>query len=212
MRTRLFLDFGRTQKIRVQKLENVHGKGNFITAVPKTQAAGGLDRFGHPFYKCCTLKIDEVETESRIDFPNDYIKDVLELTTSSIVVFHRWYKSQGNYVSYSLSFIPIETLSLFEIDTSQERRICEFLEEGIYNQAERSTLELYTSGSGDFILDKHKISEQQDLPLILERIYGEIKIPLLVSKHYLNTSVCSIMVNTSLPDVNSLLNRTKQDG
>ena len=193
-------------------IENIHGKGNFITALPKTQAAGGLERFGHPLYKCCTVKVDEVETESRIDFPNDYICRILERSTSAIVVFHRWYKSQGKYVGYSLSFIPIETLSLFEIDTSQEERICEFLEDGIYNQTERSTLELRVSGSGEFISEKHKISDRQDLPLILERIYGEMKVPLLVSKHYLNASACSMVINTSLPDIHRLLEHTEQNG
>lgn len=194
-------------------IRNVHGKGNFITATPRTQAAGGLERFGHPFYKCCTVKIDEVEAESRIDFPNDYIREILERPTSAIVVFHRWYKSKGKYVGYSLSFIPIETLSRFEIDTSQEARICEFLETGIYGLAERSTLEIHASGTGDFISEKHVISDQQELPLIVERVYGEIKIPLLVSKHYLNTAVCSIVVNASLPDIGSLLSkRDPSDG
>ena len=192
-------------------IQNVHGKGNFIKTMPRAQAAGGLERFGHPFYKCCTAKIDDVEVESRIDFPNDYIREILERPTSAIVVFHRWYKSKGKYVGYSLSFIPIETLSTFEIDTSRDSQICEFLEARIYSLAERSTLEIQASGTGDFISCKHVISDQHELPLIIERVYGEIKIPLLVSKHYLNASVCSIVVNSSFPDISSLLEISKRD-
>lgn len=189
-------------------IENVHGKGNFITAMPKTQAAGGLERIGHPFYKCCTVRIDSVESEGRIDFPNDYMRDVLERASSAVVVFHRWYLSKEKYVGYSLSFIPIETLSLFEIDTSQEEQICKFLEEEIYSHAERAALEIHLSETGEFISNKHVISDQQAVPLIVERVYGEFKIPLLVSKHYFNPQICNLTVNAASPSVESLLQKT----
>ena len=188
-------------------VENIHGKGNFITAIPKTQAAGGLERIGHPFYKCCTVQIDLVESEGRIDFPNDYMRDVLGRMSSAVVVFHRWYLSKEKYVGYSLSFIPIETLSLFEIDTSQEERICKFLEEDIYSRAEHATLEIHLSETGDFISDKHIISDQSAVPLIVERVYGEFKLPLVVSKHYFNPRICNLTVNATSPSVENLFQK-----
>lgn len=188
-------------------INNVHGKGNFITMIPKTQAVGGLEKVGNPIRKCCTVEIEDMEVESRIDFPNDYMLGILERPTTAVIVFHRWYLHKGQYVGYSISFIPIETMTAFDIDTSRQERIAEFLEEGVYHFAQRSTLEIQLSETGEFISEKHVISSKKELNLIVERLYGEVKVPLLVSKHYLNIDVCSIVVHAELPGVKPLHNK-----
>ena len=182
-------------------INNVRGKGNFITMIPQTQAAGGLEKMGNPIRKCCTVDIDSIEVESRIDFPNDHMLGVLERATTAVIVFHRWYQHKGQYIGYSISFIPIETMTAFKIDTSQQERIAEFLETGVYDFAHRSTLKIQLSETGEFISDKHVISKNKELNLIVERLYGEVKIPLLVSKHYLNTDVCNMVVHTEIPAI-----------
>lgn len=192
-------------------INNVRGKGNFITTMPLTQAAGGLEKLGNPIRKCCTVEIDNIEVESRIDFPNDYMLGVLDRLTTAVIVFHRWYQHKGQYIGYSISFIPIETMTTFKIDTSQQERIAEFLETGVYDFAHRSTLKIQLSETGEFISDKHVISNKKALNLITERLYGEVKIPLLVSKHYLNMDICNMVVHAEIPAIKPICTKNSME-
>lgn len=177
-------------------VKNIHGKGNFIT-IQQEKNKLGLEKLGNPVYKCCDLVIDSVEMNFRIEPPNQHMQEVFFRKSAAAVVVDRWYRCKDNFVAYSLTFIPIETISLFEIDLNDHNVLLKFVEDGIYELAQRASLEIKPSTTGKFISNKYVITDKKYLNLVLESLYGEEEYPLLCNKHYLVIDTSTIKMNAT---------------
>lgn len=108
-------------------IKNVHGKGNFVMK-SGIKLEKGLEVLEHPVYSSVTEKIDEVEFEFKIEPSSDYTAKVLERKTPVVIFADRWYKSEGKTVAYTLSIIPVETISEEGIDLSDKNQLLNYLE------------------------------------------------------------------------------------
>ena len=165
-------------------IKNYHGKGNFITQ-PQSCYAKGLETLQHPIYSALDVEVDEVEIEFRIEPPSDYTAKVLGRKSPVVVFVDRWYKSKGEGVAYTLSFIPIETITEENIDLADKNSLLKFLEETSYQKAKHSTLNINFSVAGNFTSMKYTIAKNSKSWLLDEGVYIKSEYPLVHHKHYL---------------------------
>lgn len=163
----------------------VRGKGNFVTDSNEVSVSG-LEELGNPVYQSCILPIDNVEMDFRIEVPTEYELDQLQRRTAVSVAVDRWYRSGEKIVAYSLSLIPIETISQMGIDLNQKEQLRDMLEHGIYERAEKSLLKVQASNSGNFISSKYVVAENENIQLIQETLFCRDDLaPMLCNKHYI---------------------------
>jgi GntR family transcriptional regulator len=179
-------------------IRRVRGKGTFVLSAHDKPMVSSLERLGHPVYKCCTVPIDDVEMEFRIEVPTEHEQSLFQRRTAIAVAADRWYRSGGKIIGYTLSMIPIETISQLNIDLNHKDQLLEMLEHGIYEAAMRSHLKIQSTGAGNFISGKYVVAEAGQIELIWELLFGgEDYAPLLCNKHYILPDYCSIEVSTS---------------
>ena len=160
-------------------IKNYHGKG--------------LETLKHPVYSALDLAVDEVEIEFRIEPPTDYTTKVLGRKSPVVVFVDRWYKSKGEGVAYTLSFIPIETITEEKIDLSDKNALLKFLEETSYQKARHSTININFSVAGNFTSMKYTIAKNSKSWLLEEKVFTKGDFPLVHHKHYLpmeNSHIC----------------------
>ncbi len=175
-------------------IKNIQGKGNFIIK-SGAKLEKGLEVLEHPVYSSVTENIDEVEIEFRIEPSTDYTAKVLERKTPVVIFVDRWYKSEGKAVAYSLSIIPVETISEEGIELSEKSQLLEYLEKTVYEKAKRSTIKINFSGAGNLSAMKYKISESTRFYLLNETLYVKNKYPVVHNKHYIPVENSYIMID-----------------
>lgn len=165
-------------------IKNIHGKGNFITQ-SQSRYKKGLEILQHPIYTTLDIDIDEVEIEFRIEPPSDYTTKVLGRKSPVVIFVDRWYKSNGEGVAYTLSFVPIETITDEKIDLNDKNSLLKFLEETSYQKAKHSTININYSVAGNFTSMKYTIAKNSKSWLIEEKLYSKNEYPMVHHKHYL---------------------------
>lgn len=175
-------------------INNIRGKGNFIIK-SKPNKDIGLETMGHPIYKCINDSIDDVMMKLRIEPSTDYFNQILIKKTPAVVLVDRWYKSQGKVIAYSLTLLPIETISTFNLDLNNQDKFLEFLEKELYKIASNILVELKYSTSGNFISKAYPISSEDQFHLIQETIYHDSEFPIVSNKHYLPIKSSSIKIH-----------------
>lgn len=172
-------------------IKNIHGKGNFIIK-PVEEKSVGLEKIGNIIYKSIQAPIDHVEMNFHIEPTSDYFSTVLGKKTVATVSIDRWYKYHGIAIAYTYTIIPIETISLFNIDLNNRNELLKFIETEIYNKCSSTSINIKFSSSGSFATKKYSISNESQYHLIEESIYTDNEFPIAFNKHYLP------LVNTSI--------------
>ena len=176
-------------------IRKVRGKGNFVIDHQEKPTVSTLEKLGHPVYKCCTLPIDSIELDFRIELPNEHEQQLFKRRTAISVAVDRWYRSGERIIAYTLSLIPIETISRMNVDLNYKEQVEKMLESDIYELAQRAHLKLQSTDTGSFISAKYVIAEAGKIQMIWELLYdGEDYAPLLCNKHYILPDCCSIEV------------------
>ena len=165
-------------------IKNVHGKGNFVMKFG-VKLEKGLEILEHPVYSSVIEEIDEVEFEFKIEPSSDYTAKVLERKTPVIIFADRWYKSKGKAVAYTLSIIPVETISEEGIDLSNKKELLNYLEKTVYEKAKHSSIKINFSEAGNVSAMKYIVSKSERFYLLAEAIHIKNKYPVLYNKHYI---------------------------
>ncbi|WP_416827941.1 GntR family transcriptional regulator [Ectobacillus polymachus] len=176
-------------------VNNIHGKGNFITKFHHNESIDGLETLGNPLYKCYTGKIDDVELNFRMELTTDYAMQVLNREMTAVVAVDRWYKSNDKVVAYAFTMMPIEEVSKLNLDLQNEKQFLEMLEEKVYELANSSTIEIKRSNSVNTPSLKYQIFCGEECNLILESVYISDKYPVMYNKYYLPTECSQIRIN-----------------
>ncbi|MFE6168612.1 GntR family transcriptional regulator [Viridibacillus arvi] len=176
-------------------VKRVHGKGNFITKIPTNNQKIGLDKIGNPLYKSHTRLVDDVEMSFRIDLDSEYSQQVLYRKSAAVVAFERWYKSAGEVVAYSFTNMAIETVSELNLDLQDNDQLLEMLETGIYELANKSTIDIKRSTSVNSSSQEHKVVSGEDCDLILESVFIHEDYPLVYNKYYIPREYSCLKVN-----------------
>ena len=172
-------------------IKNIRGKGNFIIKSEITKDVG-LEKIGHPIYKSLDEDIDDVEITLRIEPSTDYFNKVLVKNTAAVVLIDRWYKHKGKAIAYTFTLIPIETISLLNIDLNDKKQLKDFLENKLYEIANDVLTEIKYSTSGNFAAKQYPIASEDKFFLIQETIYKDNEFPIVSNKHYLPIKSSSI--------------------
>lgn len=165
-------------------IKNIHGKGNFITR-KQSSYEKGLETLKHPVYSTLDMEVDEIELEFKIEPASDYSIEVLGRKSSVVIFVDRWYKLKGEGVAYTLSFIPIETVTEFEIDLNNKDSLLNFLEKLSYDKAKHSSLNINYSTAGNFTSMKYTIAKNSRCWLLEEKVFVKADYPIVWHKHYI---------------------------
>lgn len=178
-------------------IQKVHGKGNFVTQVPRLTTAG-LQQVGNPVHRHCLRTIDEVELAVRVEVPTEYELQQLRRHTPVAVAVDRWYRSKGTIVGYTLTMMPVEPISEYGIDLNDHGSLEKFLEQWVYELAQKAQIRLQISSTGLFISEKYAVSPSEQLYLLTELLYREEEeAPLMCNKHYLVPEYFSLEITAT---------------
>ncbi|MFI3213972.1 MAG: GntR family transcriptional regulator [Eubacteriales bacterium] len=179
-------------------VSNIRGKGNFITD-PDTsnKKSDYIKKIQHPFHVCCKKEAQNVEAAFRFEPPTDAITKIMKCETSLIVIADRWYKNGEDAIGYTLSFIPIETVSEYKIDFNNMDNFVQMLEEDIYKEAFRAETQFTFSTTGNFTAEKYDLAESDHFIMILETIYSKENKVLLTNKHFIPGNSFKLQINLS---------------
>ncbi|MGT2888457.1 GntR family transcriptional regulator [Streptococcus didelphis] len=167
-------------------VKNIRGKGNFIQKYPENPLNQGLEILQHPIKACLTTSIQEVETEFRIEVPTVAITSSLKRESPVVVIADRWYHTAEQTIAYTLSLIPIEVISEFNVNLNQEESLRDFLETSIYQKenADYALNQISYTKTGNFTATKYILSKTNNFILIQENIYKGQQM-LINNKHYI---------------------------
>lgn len=174
-------------------IKNIQGKGNFLIKDAKP-IKKGLENLQHPVYSGIADDIDEVELEFKIVPPTDYTDKVLARKTAAVVFVDRWYKILGNTVAYTLSILPIETITDNQINLADKDTLVEYLESLVYKKPNHSKLRLGFSQSVNFVSSKYSFGKEKKSFLLEEAIYIRKDKILVHNKHYIPIENSQIII------------------
>lgn len=174
-------------------IKNMQGKGNFLVRDAKP-VKKGLENLQHPVHSSLSQEIDDVELEFKIVPPSDYTNKVLGTKPVAVVFVDRWYKSAGKIVAYTLSMIPIETITETGIDLSEKNTLLDFLEKDIYRKPNQSRIRLFFSQAGNFVSSKYPLSKEKKSFLMEETVYVSKEKTLVHNKHYIPIENSQIII------------------
>lgn len=165
----------------------VRGKGNFVKSNDAKSFLNTrrLNTIQHPFYACSVDDINDLELEFRIELPTDSILESINRQTAAIVIVDRWYKKMMIPVGYTLSLVPIETISKNQIDLTVTKQLEDFIEKGIYDKCVRSSSTFAHTTTGNFSAAKYKIADKNSFILIQETLYDKDDNLIIYNKHYI---------------------------
>lgn len=175
-------------------IQNIQGKGNFILDKEEEHTTG-LETIAHPIYLCCSQAIEKTEMEFRLEPPSEFITHSLEHKSPAVVIADRWYKNKERVLAYTLTFLPIETISLMDIDLNSPEQLEEFIEKKIYLLAAKSLIKASYSSSGNFTAHKYQLDDSQHFIMLLETLYDSSNHVLAANKHYIPAAICHMDIH-----------------
>ena len=177
-------------------IETIHGQGNFVKDNTKLRSIG-LEKIGDTVSNCCTEAIDDIDSDFRLEFVNDYeyTKKLFGINSAVVIGFSRWYKSKNKIVAHTFSALPSEIASQFQVSLNDKECILKLLEERIYEYAHSSTIEVKFTKSVP-PSSSHQLHSNNDLfTLLIESLYDSIGHVILQNKIYIPTEFSSIKIN-----------------
>ncbi|EHJ55825.1 GntR family transcriptional regulator [Streptococcus urinalis] len=182
-------------------VKNIRGKGNFVRELNNYANHAGMETLQHPIKACCNVDIEKVEIEFRIEVPSEAISAAIQQETPVVIIADRWYHLSDNTKAYTLSFIPVDVISQFNINLNHLDELNSFLEEKLYQpgNASHSQTEFCFTKAGNFTATKYILSEHGDFMLIQESIFKGEKM-LVQNKHYIPIECFEMHLNSQYFD------------
>ena len=166
-------------------VKNIRGKGNYICAPVSSGSSIRLQDLFHPVHCCCTQDYDRVELAFRIEPPTQALTQSIGRNPAAVVIADRWYHAGGEVSAYSLSFVPIDTVSEYQMDLNDPDQLREFLEASAYQSAASGSYTLSCTTTGNFTSAKYTLSAGSSFILIQETLFDASRQVTVLSKHYI---------------------------
>lgn len=180
-------------------VENIRGKGNYIKANHLIQPTSGMEALCHPVKNCCSVSYDKVELELRLELPTEAILENLKEPCAAVVIIDRWYFRQQKAIAYSLTFLPIETVSAQQLQLQDTGSMLNFLESEVYEFSSHSILQLTHSNAGNFSARKYTMSAHASFEMVHETLYDQMHHILCYSKHYIPSEIFHLHIHSTKP-------------
>lgn len=157
-------------------IKNIHGKGNFIVKDLPDKVTEGLEKLSNPVYKAQIEPIEQVELYFSIDLDSEYTRQVLEKKSTAVVSVERWYKSQGKYLAFCFTYLPIDILEELGIDLHNQDGFKEILETAIYQEATHAAIEIKKTAAGNMTSQRYSMVGGDACVLLVETIYKDDRV------------------------------------
>lgn len=175
--------------------KNIQGVGHFVCDPhEETSQKDNGEPPLHPIYSYCTEELDSVEIAFRIEPPTKSISDSLKQYTPAVVIVDRWYKHKETPLAYSLSFLPIETVSQRQLDLNDASQLLSFLESQCYKYMKSCRRICSHTTTGNFTALAYTLSDENSFLLIQETLYDADNNVLVSSKHYIPSNLFKIEI------------------
>lgn len=165
-------------------IESRRGIGNFVRkSINKTNI--GLEKIGNPIYKSCLDTLDNINIELIPGISTEYTEKILKNKFSVVLAVHRYYKNNQNVKAYCFSHLPAESEYLIDVDLNDSSKLLDFMENGIYNYAHSSILELRVVSKTDNLKNKKIENDTNLFQMIMETILDSKGDVIAHSKYYI---------------------------
>lgn len=176
-------------------INNVQGKGNFLVKTKKNIEIG-LERICNVARTFNNEEYEEVSIDKNYEMPGEWIKSVLKLQQNILVVlFHRRYKINSEYVCYNITVIPYDYLIEYNLDMEDEGSLLTFLDDNLYDSAASSKMDFKVTKSGASISEKLNVPEDTPLICLEEIMYKDSGVPFAISKSYFRPEFYEFHIN-----------------
>lgn len=176
-------------------IHNVQGKGNFLIKTKKNIEIG-LERICNAAKTFNNEEHEEISIDINYEMSSKWIQSVLKLKQNMLtVVFYRSYKSNSEYVSYSITIIPYEYLIEYSLDMENKEGLLTFLEDKIYDSVASAKTDLKVTIAGDFIAAKLNVAEDTVLICLEEVMYKDSGEPFVLLKSYFRPEFYEFHIN-----------------
>lgn len=176
-------------------VQNIQGKGNFVRDFKDFNKNLTSESDKHPMNYASCMQPDSVELDVHLELPSDFIKKNIQNDTAAVVVADRWFKRENELIGYALTFIPIETISRYHVDLSNEQDVITFLENTLYDACAHRSSHYSVTTTGSFITKRYSFPTSTPMVLISETLYHEEETVLASSKFYLPSYHFSMEIN-----------------
>ncbi len=176
-------------------IQCIQGKGNFLIKAKKSIEIG-LEKVCNVAKTFHNDEYEEISIEVNYEMPGKWIQTVLGLKQNMlVVVFHRTYKMNNEYVSYSVTVIPYEYLIEYNLDMDDKNGLSMFLDQTIYESSASAKTDIKVTAAGDFIADKLKVADGTALMLFEEVMYKDSGEPFVILKSYFRPEFYEFHIN-----------------
>lgn len=166
-------------------VKNIRGKGNYICGPASDSQVYHVAELCHPLYGCCAQPFTSVELDFRIEPPSEAFSRSIGRNPAAVVIADRWYHREAGVSAYSLSLIPIDTISAYHIDLNLPEELKLFLESSVYRRAQTGSCTYSYTTTGNFTAVKYTLSPDPSFILIQETLFDDTHRPIVVNKHYI---------------------------
>lgn len=174
---------------------NVQGKGNFLVKNRKN-IGSGLEKLCNAARTFNNEAYDDILIETSYETPSTWLQSVLQIKSNSLImVLNRRYMIKSEFACYTLSFIPYEIISLFDLDLNNPEELLAFIDEKIYDNVSTAKTEIKLTTSGDFVAGKLDIPEEKVLILLEETMFFDSGEPVVLSKSYFRPEYYTFHLN-----------------
>lgn len=176
-------------------INNVQGKGNFLVKTKKNIEIG-LERICNVARTFNNEEYEEVSIDKNYEMPGEWIRSVLKLKQNILVVlFHRRYKINSEYVCYNITVIPYDYIIEYNLDMENNESLLTFLDDNLYESVASSKMDLKITKAGASIAEKVSIPEDTPLICFEEIMYKDSGVPFAISKSYFRPEFYEFHIN-----------------
>lgn len=173
----------------------VQGKGNIVTKNKKILDSG-IEKLCNPIVTFSKCSFDKVDINVVYETPNKMLQETLDINSNSLImVMHKTYMRNETCICYSLSFLPYDRVSQYNLELNDNNKLLKFVDEDIYSISTNSRAEIKLTTTGDFMAEKFKISDDLNIFLFEEILFSESGYQIMFTKSYLIPEHFDLIIN-----------------
>ncbi|UOC14474.1 GntR family transcriptional regulator [Staphylococcus agnetis] len=180
-------------------IESIRGKGHIVIPQMRAHHASSVTLLEHPLHQMSRHAMTLGSLNYRVDLESEYTNHLFTDHPSAVIAMERYYFEKDNESNHAdalcFTFIPVNVIDTFKINTQSERQMCQFVEETVYMNAYQSDLKYSITKAPIFKNHKHVFEGGPSCWLVVENVYGNHTSPILVNKWYLLQERFEIIVS-----------------
>ncbi|MBI5974858.1 GntR family transcriptional regulator [Staphylococcus sp. H16/1A] len=168
-------------------VESIRGKGHFVTMQKRDGHTTSVSKFEHPLHQVARVPMSLQEVHYRVDLESEYTNDLFPHHPSAVIAMERYYAHTTSTQADALcfTFIPLDVIDTFHINTQKASDMADFVEEIIYQHATQSDLKCTITQNPQFKHEQYTFDGGQNCWLMTESLYGHRESPIMINKWYL---------------------------